>query len=389
MASTTGRIVYLDSLRAFIMSMGVVLHAGMFDRFWFSDGVSFASGLFRMKLFVFIAGFFAVMLHDRRGMSALRKERIVRFGLPCLLFILLMNPIANFYMYRYLVGPVGWSEFFSSDFAWPNKTPDRINWHLHLWFLIVVLVYCLALPLFIRVADSRPVRAGAEWLGAGPGRAGGKLLLLALVMTGLLLAGRTLHHLTFYRFLADGPFNFLFQATLWYSGYFLLGVVAFRARGVFDLLHRAPWWQLGLAAAVLAATELVYPGVRASFGKAAAELVQHLGEGFAGFYLCVLMLMLFSRYLNFDSKLIRFLSDASYTVYLFHFSLIAIFGYYIFLMGLGPLATYLLTIVMVGAACLAIHRYVVDRGPLPQLIFNGKLPRRASAPAPTRTAPLP
>lgn len=376
MAEKTERILYLDSLRAFIMSIGVVLHAGMFDRFWFANGISYTSGLFRMKLFVFIAGFFAVMLHDRRGMAELRKERVVRFGLPCLLFILFVNPIANFYMYRYLVGPISWSDYFSLHFTWPRNTPERINWHQHLWFLIVVLVYCLMLPLFLKVAESRPVTAAAQWVGSGQGRWQGKLLALAITMTLLLLAGRTLHHLLFFRYLADGPLNFVVQATLWYSAYFLLGIVAFRHRGLFGVLHRTPIWQLLLALVVLALTVIIYAPIRASFGKAPAELVQHLGEGFAGFYLCVILLMLFSRYLNFDSRTVRFLSDASYTIYLFHFSLIAILGWYIYLLDFGPLLTYLLTIVVVFAACVAIHNFIVDRGPLPRLVFNGKLPRR-------------
>ncbi|VWX53321.1 acyltransferase family protein [Novosphingobium sp. 9U] len=381
MVGKTERILYLDSLRAFIMSMGVILHAGMFDRFWFSNFISDASGLFRMKLFVFIAGFFAVMLHDRRGMTALRRERIVRFGLPCLLFILLVNPIANFYMYRYLVAPIGLGEFFSADFTWPSDTPDRINWHQHLWFLIVVLVYCLALPLFLRVAQWRPIVAAAEWVGGAKGSGQGRLLALAVAMTMLLLAGRTLHHVLFYRFLAEGPLNFVVQATLWYSSYFLLGILAFRHRGLFQAMHRAPIWQLLLAATVLTISVLIYPTIR-TFGKAPAELVQHIGDGFAGFYISVVMLMIFSRYLNIDSKVIRFLSDASYTVYLFHFSLIAVLGWYIYLLDLGPLMTYVITILVVFIACIAIHYVIVDRGPLPRLIFNGKLPRRAEVNAP-------
>ena len=370
------RIYYLDSLRAFIMSMGVILHAGMFDRFWFSDGVSYASGLFRMKLFVFIAGFFAVMLYDRRGFKALSKERMLRFGLPCALFILLVNPVANFYMFQYFVNPISLSDYFSTDFRWPAGTTDRINWHLHLWFLIVALVYCMALPIFLSLATSRPVLSAVNWLDPARGRPSLRLFMLAIAMTLLFAGTRTLHFLLFYPYLKDGPLNFLVQAILWYTPYFMLGILAFRHRPMFYLLHRPVWWHVLAGGIVLGCTVVAYPLVRQMTGRAPAELVQHLGEGFAGFWLCCLLLSLFSRRFNGDSRIVRFISDASYTVYLFHFSLIAIGGYYISRLNVGPLATYVATIVLVYVGCLLIHLYVVESGPLPRLVFNGKRPLR-------------
>ena len=378
--SRQSRILYLDSLRAFVMSLGVVLHAGMFDRFWFSGGVSYASGLFRMKLFVFIAGFFAIMLHDKRGFAELRRERLIRFGVPCLLFILLINPVANLYAYRFLVGPLSLPDYLSPGFGWPVGTPERINWHQHLWFLIVVLVYSLAMPLFLRVADSRAIARALNWLDSERVGWQARILVLAIAMTLLFIGGRTLHFLLFQRLLIGGPLNFVVQAILWYWPYFLLGILAFRDRRLFDLLHRAPLWQGALSVGVLALSGVLYHPFRVHFGKAAAETVQHLGESFAGFYLCVLLLMLFSRYANVENRTIRFLSDASYTVYLFHFSLIAVLGYYITRLGLGPLFTYLTTIAVVYGACLLLHRYLVDTGPLPRLVFNGRLPRRPLAP---------
>ncbi len=189
---------------------------------------------------------------------------------------------------------------------------------------------------------------------------------------------RTLHFLTFYRVLHDGSLNFLVQAICGYAPYFLLGIMAFRHRSLFALLHHVSWWQMALAAVVLIAATLAYDPLLRAAGKAPAELMRHVGEGFAGFWIVSGMLTLFSRFCNIDSRIIRFLSEASYTVYLFHFVLIAVIGYYISRIGLGPLGTYLSTIVMVYGICLLLHRYVVESGPLPRLIFNGKMMKRTS-----------
>ena len=86
----------LDSLRAAMMFLGIVLHAGLSyshmprSATWpfkdaratvVADVVMTASGLFRMPVFFLLAGFFAASLHRKRGRAGLAPTD--SSGSPC------------------------------------------------------------------------------------------------------------------------------------------------------------------------------------------------------------------------------------------------------------------------------------------------------------------
>ena len=80
----------LDALRAAMMLLGIVLHAGLSythlptrplwpfkDRHtsMLCDVVMMASGLFRMPVFFLIAGYFAARIYGKRGVTGLVRNR--------------------------------------------------------------------------------------------------------------------------------------------------------------------------------------------------------------------------------------------------------------------------------------------------------------------------
>jgi glucan biosynthesis protein C len=86
----TVRYHTLDNLRAAMMLLGIVLHAGLSythmprNSIWpfkdasssvFCDAIMMASGLFRMPVFFMVAGFFAALIHQRRGGRSLLANR--------------------------------------------------------------------------------------------------------------------------------------------------------------------------------------------------------------------------------------------------------------------------------------------------------------------------
>ena len=101
MPPSPGRFYYLDNLRAFAMLAGLLFHAAlayspMAQGFWLSadpqqhplfDVFAWASHLFRMPLFFFIAGFFAALLWQKAGGLGFMQNRLLRVALPLLLFL--------------------------------------------------------------------------------------------------------------------------------------------------------------------------------------------------------------------------------------------------------------------------------------------------------------
>ena len=109
--TTSERIHGLDSLRAILMMLGVVIHSALAyfppeDEAWpFQDPhvgsewsyliVEFIH-LFRMPAFFLLSGFFGALLWIRRGRSKMVRNRIVRIVLPLLVFLVPLTYLTSF-----------------------------------------------------------------------------------------------------------------------------------------------------------------------------------------------------------------------------------------------------------------------------------------------------
>jgi glucan biosynthesis protein C len=386
--SIANRLHYLDTIRGLLMSLGVVVHAGLLYRHWVPHEVAFLSGLFRMKLFVIIAGYFAALLVARRGVGRVQKERLIRFGVPFAAGIILLNPIANYFYYLTSVGDISVIGFFStppawtkSGFAWAGKLPTFMSWHSQYWFLLVVLAYCCMLPLFKLVADSKIVRQRISWLVDDQRPVWLCGVVLSICSALGLGAMRGAHLFTTQQFLGSSPLNFLAQSTWLYMPYFLLGMLAFNNAKLFDRLHEVRWLQVCVSVLILAITRVIYADLKASYGMGAAEAVEHFASGLAGFWLSVIVLSFFRKVGDRPSPLTKYLSDASYTVFVFHIVVLSILQYMFLSAGISGFAMYLALMITAFMICLLIHLSLISRSPIAKLLFNGaNLPRSMISP---------
>lgn len=91
---------------------------------------------FRMPLFFLLAGFFARMVHQRRGTEGFLRHRLIRIGLPFALFL----PMSY-----------GFARYVLSQTHPEMEAPALLS--VHLWFLYYLLAYTLAAALIgVRVA---------------------------------------------------------------------------------------------------------------------------------------------------------------------------------------------------------------------------------------------
>ena len=100
MTNYSDRINYMDNLRALAMLLGIFFHASiaynpMMANLWLSADtqhsevmqmVAWFTHLFRMPVFFLIAGFFAMMLLEKRGIKGFLVHRFKRIGLPFIIF---------------------------------------------------------------------------------------------------------------------------------------------------------------------------------------------------------------------------------------------------------------------------------------------------------------
>src|SRR5262249_30771179 len=137
--------------RATMMFLGIYLHVAVayspiggwpFKQAQLSHGLDFSIALihvFRMPVFYVMAGFFAALLHERRGFRDAAENRLRRILVPFLVGWAILFPLVEFLA---VGGRRGWpaaAEWIASGAFLKHAHP------LHLWFLEYLLVlYALA-----------------------------------------------------------------------------------------------------------------------------------------------------------------------------------------------------------------------------------------------------
>ena len=153
------RLHYMDSLRAVAMFLGLVLHATVVFALWTNDvnrphdepskilhyAFEFIH-LFRMQIFFLVAGFFSLMVCQKRGAASFAKNRFMRIVVPFMICVVLIQPLAAA---QYMVDVVGEGDSLASRYFDFLLNPEYIlreqrftgNWFWHFWFLHMLIYY--------------------------------------------------------------------------------------------------------------------------------------------------------------------------------------------------------------------------------------------------------
>ncbi|MEY9214327.1 acyltransferase family protein [Thermobifida halotolerans] len=317
------RLHYLDHLRAALTVLVVLHHASLaysnIPAWYYIDPVDDPSSTlldvflvlnqaFFMGFFFLVSGFFTPGSHDRKGARGFLRGRLIRLGVPLLLYLLLVRPVV--YLGIYLTDPDGTPYWLFYVKTWEPGP---------MWFVEVLLVFALAYALIRRFRLTRRTAPATAVRRAGPTPAPGPLAVAGFV---------TVLALTTYLWRTVVP-----MGTTWpiiglptpafmpqYVLMFAAGVLAFR-RGWLNAVPRWAGWG-GAGAALLMAPVYVLllgalrdtalpPGSWQSLVLAVAENVLATGAVLA-------LLALFQRWLNRRSAVWTFLSEQAYAVYFLH-----------------------------------------------------------------------
>ena len=162
MSAGSTREHHWDSLRAFLMLLGIPYHAAMAyhtrvvwdihspDK---SEFLTFLSGVlvtFRMPAFFIVAGYFAAMMLERKPATAWLRGRFLRLGVPLLTGLALLAPlqIALIDLGDALTGAMSVTS--ALDRAASDVTHPGFSWIMHLWFLPALLAYSVLLVAGLR-----------------------------------------------------------------------------------------------------------------------------------------------------------------------------------------------------------------------------------------------
>jgi glucan biosynthesis protein C len=176
-APQADRLLFIDNIRWFAISLVVVMHAAVtyspFGSWYFRDlsGTSrtLAIGLgtyqsfqhaVSMGLLFGIAGYFARASLLRKGGADFLRDRAYRLGLPLLLYVFIIGPVTEYYVAG------SWNSNprrpFGTDWLYHIATGDFLSGSGPLWFCLVLLVFCAVLAAWHAVLPLRPTCTPAQ-----------------------------------------------------------------------------------------------------------------------------------------------------------------------------------------------------------------------------------
>ena len=372
----TERIHSLDSLRAILMLLGLVIHSAItygnvdWGSTWsLKDPIATSSvndyivdiiHVFRMQIFFMVAGFFGAMLFYERKPLKMIKNRISRIVFPFIVFVILLWPTIV-YAFVYTRSLFGGSSNPLSDALAPFSSIEILipNSTFHLWFL-----YYLAIITFVSVGLGllfKRIPKVSNYIANIFGKVIQKPILRVIIFASLtvivyLIMG-TSQVATSNSFIPD------FNTFIYYFFFYLVGWVLFKSKHLLDTMMKLDW-----VCTILGITLFtVFFFMNESLGYEIIIILKSIIVWLFVFGITGL----FIRYGSNHSAKMRYISDSSYWVYLLHLSLTAIIPSFIVDWPIHAILKFLFVLISTGIISFISYHYLV-RGTFIGKFLNGR-----------------
>ncbi len=335
--TTKGRLAFVDNLRI-LLTILVILHhlvssyGGQGSWYYKEgrlDGVSFivvtlfmvVNQSFFMGFFYLIAGYFTPGSYDRKGAGSFLLNRLLRLGIPLLVYSILISPLIDYAIH---VGVWGINRSFWKIWGWGGFFWAYAGRYLKdqrgiavgpLWFVEALLIFSIAYALWRLVA--RPAANLVQRDHKAPSNLAIALFALGLGLVTFLVRVRLPVGWVF------EPLGLQFPYFPQYIGAFVIGIVAFRRNwflGISDAQGRQ--WQIlaifliGLSAVVFAVVGKAIDPFRGGLGWQAVFLA--FWEQLLGVAMMVGLLVLFRSRFDHQGKLAKAMAASSYAAFILH-----------------------------------------------------------------------
>jgi glucan biosynthesis protein C len=324
-----------------------------------------------MGAFFLLAGYFTPSSYDRKGPGSFLKDRLLRLGIPIILFMFVLSPISMLGVYLMPASLTG----ITTPLTW-QAYPHLLGLG-PLWFVAMLLVFDFGYAAWRWLTRNRPSPSMGE--SSLPSYLSIGIFTLALALVSYLVRiiiplGKAVS--LFGNVLSFPTIAYLPQ----YLSFFVLGTVAYR-HDWFRTLPRS-MGVVGFVIAVAAAVVL-FPIAFISLLRAAENAAQQLppfgyGTWQSAIYalwdsifavgMCLSLIPLFRRFFGEASGLGRFLSQHSYTVYVIHVPIVVLLAHALREIKLAPLLKFGMASLIGVPLCFAVA-YIVRKMPLASKVF--------------------
>lgn len=335
----------------------------------FADLVLVFIHAFRMPVFFILAGYFVALLAAHRGYKGMLANRLRRLALPFAVFwpVLIVCTTVLMLVYLHLMA-YGTAGIDLSLLAKKSKPASPFN-TMHMWFIYYLIWFCMLTAMFAPVMARASARVhnaiGAGFRALASSWWGPLILAIPLAIIG-----------SFYRagMLAPNGSFIPNPNELVHSGlFFVFGLLLHRHQDSLFPIYTKNCWRNTIAGFV------VFVLVLAAFKSFTTNPngVPHIAAWIAFLYnltswlWSLALIGLFLRYLPNQNRVLRYVSESSYWVFLVHMLGTIGIGAVLFSLPFGPLTKMALNILLTTVACLLTYHLLV-RHTLIGVLLNGR-----------------
>lgn len=294
----TPRIYYLDFIRAIAMIAGIFFHSALSflkipEKDWpiFDDQASsglidlfsWASHRVRMPIFFIVCGFFTYMLLQKYDLKDFIKNRTKRILVPFLLSMVIIVPISV--------------DTFITDGNFAPYSNSRIEYYslMHLWFLYFLLIY-YALTFILKSPLTKFISTQSKKKELG-------FCLIILILIAFMKKTTSINASLY--FIAD-PVSLSFYFT-----FYLFGFYIYKHPNVLTKYYNKKMVLIFIISLILTPMILLLKNARLEYATILLTALYTISA-------IIILIEYTKKVFNKNSKLIRYICDSSYWLYLMH-----------------------------------------------------------------------
>ncbi len=414
-APSADRRYELDWLRAFVVLGLIPFHTAVIfsatSDVFVKNGQTNAlmstltafAGIWGMPLLFVVAGAGSYFALNQRPPARYLWERVQRLVVPFVFATLTLIPIL---VYAVMSGAPNLIHNFDIPIHDPNFASSPLAFYIeylrdygyflthfslnlaiifwgYLWFIPRLFVYALlTLPalLWLRSARGKRLLTGLGRLIRYPGAA--LFFALPIAIALMVVNGAGLNALT-----AGWPIYDDWEQFFYFLLYFLYGYLLFAISTMPEAIVRHGWVALALGVAGFALALWMSRGVALATDPpdGAMDMVNALIRGSVSWFWVVAIFSFAFHRLTFTNRLLVYLNEAAFPIYVLHMPIVAILGMYIIAFDIPLALKFVLIIAVALALTVGLYEFLVRRFRITRALFGMK-PRQGRADS---TAPQP
>ena len=325
-----GRLLFVDNIRVFLTILVIlhhlmIIYAGSGSWGLYTEGrqdtitnvlgtwFCAANQAYFMGFFLLISAYFVVSSYDRKGARSFLKDRLIRLGIPLVIYSWIISPLTYSVVSYVTRGqPLSWEYFI------PGVHGSLIG-NGPLWFVEVLLIFSVVYVAWRRLFRPNtpvpPVKIDSRFPSA-------KVIVLFAVLLAAVAFAIRLWLPVGWEF---GLLNLQFPFFAQYIALFVVGLIAYRRNWLANLPDATGkrWLIVAIGLIMLFVPMAVAGGAMESNEPFLGGLhwqaaMLALWESLVCVSMCIGLTYFFRRYMNQQGRVAKFLSPNAYTAYLIH-----------------------------------------------------------------------